>query len=74
MTIGRSFFVGAEPTKRWGPFTIFDRKARQRDRRQGNAALGITRIDDGNRLSAACPAANARHLRLPGPCISAPPF
>ena len=26
MSIGRSFFVGAEPTRRLGPFTIFDRK------------------------------------------------
>lgn len=26
MSIGRSFFVGAEPTKGWGPFKFFDRK------------------------------------------------
>ena len=26
MSIGRSFFVGVEPTKGWGPFKIFDRK------------------------------------------------
>src|SRR5271154_346810 len=26
MSIGRSFFVGVEPTKRFGPFKIFDRK------------------------------------------------
>ena len=26
MSIGRSFFVGVEPTKGWGPFKIYDRK------------------------------------------------
>jgi len=50
MSIGRSFFVGAEPTKRWGPFEVFDRKMANdiavREMRQ----LGITRITDGNRL------------------------
>jgi simple sugar transport system ATP-binding protein len=50
MSIGRSFFVGAEPTKRWGPFEVFDRKLANdiavREMRQ----LGITRITDGNRL------------------------
>jgi simple sugar transport system ATP-binding protein len=50
MSIGRSFFVGAEPTRRWGPFEVFDRmKANEiavREMRQ----LGITRITDGDRL------------------------
>ena len=26
MSIGRSFFVGVEPTKGWGPFKVYDRK------------------------------------------------
>src|SRR5215475_9621244 len=26
MSIGRSFFVGVEPTRRFGPFIVFDRK------------------------------------------------
>ena len=26
MSIGRSFFIGVEPTKGWGPFRIYDRK------------------------------------------------
>jgi simple sugar transport system ATP-binding protein len=45
MSIGRSFFVGVEPTKGWGPFKIYDRK-------KANAVrdFGITRIDDGDRL------------------------
>ena len=50
MGIGRSFFVGAEPTKRWGPFEVFDRdyanEAAVREMRE----LSITRIDDGDRL------------------------
>jgi simple sugar transport system ATP-binding protein len=50
MSIGRSFFVGAEPTKRWGPFTVFDRKKANEIAVQETRQLGITRIDDGNRL------------------------
>jgi simple sugar transport system ATP-binding protein len=50
MSIGRSFFVGAEPLKGWGPLRRFDR------RRAGGIAvgemqaLGITRVTDGDRL------------------------
>ena len=50
MSIGRSFFVGAEPTKRWGPFTVFDRKKANEIAVRETRQLGITRIDDGNRL------------------------
>jgi simple sugar transport system ATP-binding protein len=50
MTIGRSFFVGDEPTKRWGPFTVFDRKRANEIAVRETRQLGITRIDDGNRL------------------------
>jgi simple sugar transport system ATP-binding protein len=50
MSIGRSFFVGAEPTKKWGPFTIFDRKTANEIAVRETRQLGITRIDDGNRL------------------------
>ena len=50
MSIGRSFFVGAEPTKRWGPLTIFDRKRANEIAVKEMRQLGITRIDDGNRL------------------------
>jgi simple sugar transport system ATP-binding protein len=50
MSIGRSFFVGAEPTKRWGPIAIFDRKRANEIAVGEMRQLGITRIDDGNRL------------------------
>ena len=50
MSIGRSFFVGAEPTKKWGPFTIFDRRIANEIAVRETRSLGITRIDDGNRL------------------------
>jgi len=50
MSIGRSFFVGAEPTKKWGPFTVFDRKTANEIAVRETRNLGITRIDDGNRL------------------------
>ncbi len=50
MSIGRSFFVGVEPTKKWGPFTFFDRKKANEIAVKAIQDFGITRIDDGNRL------------------------
>ncbi|SDP73538.1 monosaccharide ABC transporter ATP-binding protein, CUT2 family [Rhodoferax sp. OV413] len=50
MSIGRSFFVGAEPTKRWGPFEVFDRDYANEVAVREMRELGITRINDGNRL------------------------
>jgi simple sugar transport system ATP-binding protein len=50
MTIGRSFFVGVEPTKGWGPFKIFDRKQANEIAIKAVQSFGITRIDDGDRL------------------------
>jgi len=50
MSIGRSFFVGAEPTRRWGPFTIYDRKRANEIAVREMRELGITRIADGDRL------------------------
>jgi simple sugar transport system ATP-binding protein len=50
MSIGRSFFVGAEPTKGWGPFKIFDRKKANNIAVNAVQDFGITRIDDGDRL------------------------
>lgn len=50
MSIGRSFFVGAEPTKRVGPFEVFDIKKANEIAVREMRELGITRIDDGNRL------------------------
>ena len=50
MSIGRSFFVGVEPTKGWGPFKIYDRKRANEIAVKAVQDFGITRIDDGDRL------------------------
>jgi simple sugar transport system ATP-binding protein len=50
MSIGRSFFVGVEPTKGWGPFKIYDRKKANEVAVKAVRDFGITRIDDGDRL------------------------
>lgn len=50
MSIGRCFFVGAEPTKGFGPFKIFDRKKANEVAVKAVREFGITRIDDGDRL------------------------
>ena len=50
MSIGRSFFVGVEPIRRWGPFTIFDRKKANEIAVKAVQDFGITGVDDGNRL------------------------
>ncbi|RDD97796.1 ATP-binding cassette domain-containing protein [Paracoccus pantotrophus] len=50
MSIGRSFFVGCEPTRGWGPFKIYDRKRANEIAVKAVQDLGITRIDDGDRL------------------------
>ena len=50
MSIGRSFFVGVEPTKGWGPFKFYDRKKANEIAVKAVQDFGITRIDDGDRL------------------------
>lgn len=50
MSIGRSFFVGVEPTKGWGPFKVYDRKKANEIAVKAVREFGITRIDDGDRL------------------------
>jgi len=50
MSIGRSFFVGAEPTRRWGPLSIYDRRRANEIAVKAVREFGITRIDDGDRL------------------------
>lgn len=50
MTIGRSFFVGAEPTKGWGPFKRLDNKLAGQVAVKEMQSLGITRITEGSRL------------------------
>lgn len=50
MSIGRSFFVGVEPAKGFGPFKIYDRKKANDIAVKAVQEFGITRIDDGDRL------------------------
>lgn len=50
MSIGRSFFVGVEPVKKFGPFKFYDRKRANDIAVKAVRELGITRIDDGDRL------------------------
>lgn len=50
MSVARSFFVGAEPTKGWGPFKRFDRKTAGDIAVREVRSLGITRVTDGDRL------------------------
>lgn len=50
MSIGRSFFVGVEPTKGWGPFKVYDRKRANAIAVKAVQDFGITRIEDGDRL------------------------
>ncbi len=50
MSIGRSFFIGVEPTKGWGPFKVYDRKTANAIAVKAVQDFGITRIDDGDRL------------------------
>lgn len=50
MSIGRSFFVGVEPTKGWGPFRVHDRKRANETAVKAERDFGISRIDDGDRL------------------------
>jgi simple sugar transport system ATP-binding protein len=50
MSIGRSFFVGVEPLKGWGPFKYFDKKFANATVVREMQAMGITRVTDGERL------------------------
>jgi len=50
MSIGRSFFVGAEPLKGWGPLKRFDRRFAGEVAVREMQNLGITRVTDGDRL------------------------
>lgn len=50
MTVGRSFFVGVEPTKGYGPVKWFDKATANEVAIHELKSMGITRINDGNRL------------------------
>jgi simple sugar transport system ATP-binding protein len=50
MSLGRSFFAGAEPTKGVWPFRRFDRKFANAVVVEQMQQMGITRVTDGERL------------------------
>jgi simple sugar transport system ATP-binding protein len=50
MSIGRSFFVGVEPTRGFWPFKVYDRKKANEIAVKAVQEFGITRIVDGDRL------------------------
>jgi simple sugar transport system ATP-binding protein len=50
MSVGRSFFVGAEPTRRFGPLRRFDKELAGQIAVREMQSLGITRVTDGRRL------------------------
>jgi simple sugar transport system ATP-binding protein len=50
MSVGRCFFVGREPTRKWGPLSLYDRKTANEIAVKAVQEFGITRIDDGDRL------------------------
>jgi simple sugar transport system ATP-binding protein len=50
MSLGRSFFVGVEPTKGFGPFKFFDKKRANEIVVEHMQQMGITRVTDGERL------------------------
>ena len=50
MSIGRSFFVGVEPTKRFGPFMVYDRAKANQVAIKAVREFGITQIEDGDLL------------------------
>src|SRR3954464_5917279 len=50
MSVGRCFFVGREPTRKWGPLHLYDRGKANATAVKAVQEFGITRIDDGDRL------------------------
>ena len=50
MSVGRNFFLGAEPTKGWGPFKRMDMATANRIALEQIHRLGITRVRNGNQL------------------------
>ena len=64
MSIGRSFFVGVEPTKGWGPFKRYDRRKANTIAVKAVQDMGITRITDGDRLVGGLSAVHAGLERL----------
>jgi simple sugar transport system ATP-binding protein len=50
MSVGRSFFVGAEPSKGLGPVKWFDKRLAGEIAVREMGSLGITRVTEGSRL------------------------
>jgi len=50
MTVGRNFFLGAEPKKRFGPFSWFDRDTANQVALDEIRSFGISRVRDGDQL------------------------
>lgn len=50
MSVGRNFFMGVEPTRKFGPLKVFDRKTANQIAVEEVQKMGITRITDGDRL------------------------
>lgn len=69
MSIGRSFFVGREPTRWFGTLKIFDRKKTNEIAVKVVQNFGITRIDDGDRLIGGL--SGAKRWPSPAPSASA---
>ncbi|CAM5775328.1 sugar ABC transporter ATP-binding protein [Labrys miyagiensis] len=50
MSVGRNFFLGAEPKKGWGPFARLDLEKANGIALEQIRRFGITRVRDGNQL------------------------
>jgi simple sugar transport system ATP-binding protein len=50
MSVGRNFFLGAEPKKRLGPFKFFDSEFANRIALEQIRSFGISRVEDGDQL------------------------
>lgn len=50
MSVGRNFFLGAEPRKGWGPFKILDLAYANRIAVEEIRSFGITRVTSGEQL------------------------
>ena len=50
MSVARNFFLGAEPTKGWGPFRLLDIAKAERIALEQIRGFGITRVTNGEQL------------------------
>ena len=50
MSVTRNFFLGAEPTKGWGPFRLFDIAKAQAIALAQIRGFGLTRVTNGDQL------------------------